>query len=136
MTGKLRAVIDSEATGIWTIPVPVRETDWGELAALSVKVSVAESAPAAVGLKKTVMVQDAPTLMVPQLLVWTKEEGFEPPVTILERTKAAPPVFLRVMDWVAEEAPTAVVGKVRLAGEKLAVGAATAVPESVRDLAV
>jgi hypothetical protein len=38
------------------------------LTALSAKLSVAESAPAAVGLKVTVMVQDAPAFTVPQLL--------------------------------------------------------------------
>jgi hypothetical protein len=51
-----------------TAPVPVSWTVWGEAAALSVKINWAESAPAAVGLKVTVMVQDKPALIVPQVL--------------------------------------------------------------------
>ena len=48
------------------------------------------------------------------------------------RVRAAPPVLVSVKDCVAEEAPTAVDAKERLAGERLAAGALTLVPLRVR----
>lgn len=126
VVGKLKEESESLAPGIKA--VPERVTACGELAALSAKLSLAVSVPAAVGLKVTVMVQDAPALMVPQLLFWRKEEAFAPPVTMLVRTRAEPPELVRVKVSGAEDAPITVEGKVRLEGAKLATGAATAVP--------
>ena len=52
-------------------PVPVSGTDWGEPTALSAMLTVAVRVPVAVGLKVTVMVQEALTAMLePQVLFW------------------------------------------------------------------
>lgn len=64
-----RLVFDSVTAG--AMPVPERATEWGEPAALSVKVKAAGRLPVTVGLKTTLMVQFAPAASVPvQLLVW------------------------------------------------------------------
>ena len=69
--GKVRLLGDTVTEMVGAdAPVPVRVTDWGELAALSANLTVADIAPAAAGLKRTVTVQEAFTASdVPQLLV-------------------------------------------------------------------
>ena len=61
MTGKLCAVVERVTAGIGATAVPSRATVCGEFAALSVRLSEAESVPPAVGLKVTEMVQEALT---------------------------------------------------------------------------
>jgi len=66
--GKVRLVGETVATGAPAL-VPLRVIVCGELAALSVKVSVAEAEPIAVGEKMIEAVQEAPAAtVVPQLL--------------------------------------------------------------------
>jgi hypothetical protein len=61
------------------VPVPVRPTDCGSPAALSVTVSVAERAPLATGVKVTLIVQRAPAAMLdPQPFVSAKSLGLAP----------------------------------------------------------
>lgn len=62
-------LVESTAAITGATAVPVSATVCGEPVALSVKLSVAESAPAAVGLKVTEMVQEPPAAKLPQLLV-------------------------------------------------------------------
>jgi len=80
-----------------TVPVPVSAIDCGEPVALSVIVTAAVTAPAAVGAKCPWMVQFAPTAMIdPQLLANTNEEAFAPVTAMLEMVTVELLVFLRV----------------------------------------
>ena len=89
------------------MPVPLRAMVCGVLAALSAKLSVAESAPAAAGLKVTETVQEAlATSVAPQVVVCEKEEAFVPVMEMPERFNAPVPVLVRVTACAAEEAPT------------------------------
>ena len=66
-------------------PVPLRLAVCGLLAALSVTVSIALRAPAAVGVNVTSMEQLAPAArVVPQLFVWAKSPLLVPVIEILE----------------------------------------------------
>jgi hypothetical protein len=84
------------ASGAGVVPVPVKLTVWVLPAApllLSVTVNVPVRAPAAVGVKVTLMVQESPTAtLLPQLLVWEKS----PVMETLATASAALPVLLRV----------------------------------------
>jgi hypothetical protein len=125
---KLRLPGERLAAGTPT-PVPVRAKACGELAALSVKLSEAESAPAAKGLKMIETVQEAVAASdAPQLLVARNEVGFVPPTVTEERVSAAVPELVRVTSCAAEETPTFVDAKARLAGERLTTGAEPPVP--------
>ena len=65
---KLRLVVDKLTTG--GRPVPLSDTDWGLLTALSQKYSAPIRLPPAVGVKVTLTVQLAPAATeLPQLLV-------------------------------------------------------------------
>ena len=75
------------------MPVPMRLTVWVAGLALSVTVRVPLLVPAAVGLKVTLMVQEAPAATVePQVLVWEKS----PLVLIPETVSVALPMLVRV----------------------------------------
>ena len=77
------------------VPVPVRETVWGVPEALSEIVTAPVRAPAAVGVKVTLMAQLAPAASdAPQLLLWAKSPLAAMPVIV----RAALPVLLRVKD--------------------------------------
>jgi hypothetical protein len=110
------------------VPVPVRDAVCGEPLALSATLTVAFSDPAAAGLKVTVMLQLAPAAtLVPQVLVCENDVGFVPvmlmPCPVPFNVRAAFPVFLSAMAWVAAEDPTAVLANVRVAGVRLTAGA-------------
>jgi hypothetical protein len=96
---KLSDVGEREATGT-ALATPVPATlmlcvvPFDEL---SVTVRLAERAPVAVGVKFTVMVQDAlDARLVPQLFVWEKSPGFVPVYAMLEIVIAAVPVLVSV----------------------------------------
>lgn len=82
-----------ESVAVGTTPMPVSETDCGLLGALSVIVTTAFLAPAAVGVKVTVIVQLPPAATDgTQLLVWPKSLLFAPVISI-EIVRAMFPVF-------------------------------------------
>ena len=73
-------------------PVPERSTAWVAGLALSVTESEPVREPAAVGVKVTLIVQEAVGARLdPQLLVWEKS----PLAVILEIVRAAPPVLVK-----------------------------------------
>ena len=83
-------------------PVPLRVTDCGLPGALSAMVSVAARAPAAAGVKVTLIVQLLPPATeLPQLLVWTKSVALVPVIVMLVIARAAFPVLFRVTIWAA-----------------------------------
>jgi hypothetical protein len=74
-------------------PVPVSETVWGLVLALSVIVRVPVRAPVVVGVKVTLTVQVAPgASVVPQVFVWAKS----PDTTTEEKFTAIGVPALRV----------------------------------------
>lgn len=81
-------------------PVPVRATDCVVGLALSVKTSVADLAPKAVGAKRVSTVQLAATAReLGQLLISVKEVRFVPPNAIELNVSAALPELVSVMVW-------------------------------------
>lgn len=95
------------------------------MAALSAKLSVAVSAPADLGLKTTETVQVALTAReAAQVVVLEKEEAFAPLRVMPVRLRVAVPVFVSETVCAAEVAPSLVLAKERLVGERLAAGAA------------
>jgi len=80
-------------------PVPERLTLWVLLpVALSVRVTEAARAPAATGLKATLMVQLAPAATLdPQVFVCAKSAGLAPASAMPLMLKAAVPLLLRVI---------------------------------------
>jgi len=101
------------------VPVPVRVAVTGLVLTLVSTENDPVRLPAAVGLKTTLAVQDAPGARVlggdvaPQLLVWEKS----PVVEMLDMVKDASPVFEMVNTCAAEVAPISVLEKVALAGD-------------------
>jgi hypothetical protein len=89
-------------------PVPVRKTACGLLLALSVTLSVAERAPAAVGLKTTLMVHvDLAAKLVVQLWAETAKSFVSLPVNVkLLMVRAVDRLFLRVTRRAALVVPT------------------------------
>src|SRR5258708_1789989 len=109
------------------MPLPLRATVVGLLLALLVTVTVPERAPDAVGLNETLTVQEPPTAMLAQLLVWLKS-----PVTVTPETVAeVVPVLVTVTVRAAAVEPTTVPAKDRLAGAAFSTGPG-AVPVPVR----
>jgi hypothetical protein len=87
--------------------------------ALSVTVRVPVLVPLAVGLKVTLMVQEAlAATREPQVLVWEKS----PLVLMLLMLSVAFPVFVSVTVWGLLVVPTAWAGKVKEVEERLAAG--------------
>ena len=82
------------------MPVPLRATDCGLPAALSLMDPLALRVPMAVGLKVTVIVQEAPAAKVlglmGQLLVWAKSPGLVPLRLMLLMVRAAVPLLVSV----------------------------------------
>src|ERR1039457_4604332 len=115
---------------MWVVlpmPLPLRETAVGLLLALLVTVRVPVRAPDAVGLNVTVTVQEPPTAMLVQLLVWLKS-----PVTATFETVAeVVPELVTVTVCAAAVEPTSVRAKDRPAGAALSTGPG-AVPVPVR----
>ena len=124
---KLRLLVDRLATALE--PVPLSETDCGELAALSAMVTVPCSAPIAAGLKVTVMAQVPFTArLVVHVFVWVNE--LSPlKATGLVHVSAAVPEFVTVIFCVAAAVPTAVLAKVRPVVESVTTGATVPIPE-------
>ena len=95
---KVRLAAEKLTAG--AVPVPVSATVCGEPDALSVKLTAADSAPVAVGLNPTVMMQlAAAARLAPQVLVCEKELALVPVIEIpLPLRLSAPvPVFLSVI---------------------------------------
>jgi hypothetical protein len=89
-------------------PVPVRATLWEPVPALSVTVTEALREPEAVGVKVTLMVQLPPAATLePQLLLWAKSPGLEPPSEMPEMLSAAFPVLFTVTAFAVLVEPTA-----------------------------
>src|ERR1039458_4710787 len=100
------------------MPLPLRETVVGLLLALLVTVRVPVRLPDAVGLNVTVTVQEPPTAMLVQLLVWLKS----PVTATLETVAAVVPGLVTVTVCAAAVEPTSVRAKDRLAGLALSTG--------------
>ena len=117
------------------VPVPVRETLWGEPEALSAMASEAARVPVPVGLNSMETVQLALTANeVPQVSADLMYEDALVPVRFSEvRVRAAVPVFLMVTVWAAVVLPTVVEAKVSEVGDNVTAGAAAAVPVPVRE---
>jgi hypothetical protein len=114
-------------------PVPVSATVWGDPAALSATEIEAAKLTAETGLKVTEIVQLAPPARVaPQVLVSAKSAGLAPATVIPEMLSVALPGFESVMAWGAEVAPTAVLGKASVDGERTACGDGTPLTVPVR----
>jgi hypothetical protein len=96
VAAKVSEAGEMPARGAGVVPVPVKLTVWVLPVAsllLSVTVNVPVRAPAAVGLKVTLMVQEPPAVtLLPQLLASEKS----PLMATLATASAAPPVLLRV----------------------------------------
>jgi hypothetical protein len=113
--------------GFVPVPVPVIGTVWGLLAALSVRVNVAERVPDAVGEKEIETLQLAPGASVsPEQpsLTCVKSSGFAPRVAALLMNSEALPVFAIVIDCGALVVPIACAANVNDVGVKETAGAA------------
>lgn len=107
--------------------MPASSTVCGLSAALSVIVMDPLRLPAAVGVKVTLIVHDAPApTLLPQVLV----EAKSPVAVTPEIASAAPPVFFKVIISGELVDPRSWLPKVRFAGFKLTMGAALPVPVS------
>jgi len=100
------------------VPVPLSGTCCGLPLPLSVMLMAAERAPAAAGLKSTLMVQAALTAReAPQVVaVLTNSVLLVPVIAMLEMASAAVPVFLSVTLCTALVTPAATAPKFRLVG--------------------
>jgi hypothetical protein len=87
-------------------PVPLMGTDCGEPAALSVTCTVEARAPAACGVKVTLIVQVPAGATVPQLFVCEKLLAAPVKTCTSEIVSGALPVFVTVTAWGAELVPT------------------------------
>src|ERR1039457_5581381 len=84
--------------------------------------TVAVRLPDTVGLNATEMLQFAPAgTLFPQVLVCVKSPELAPVTAMLVMESAAPPLLVRVTDWLALVLPTACPGKVGVAGLTVAV---------------
>src|SRR5713226_7348650 len=98
-------------------PVPLRDTVCGLLAALSVIVTLALRLPAAVGVKVTLMLQEALTpKLAGQLLVWAKSPAFVPVTVILAMLSVTVPLLVSVTGCAELLVPTVWLPNVRLEG--------------------
>ena len=104
-------------------PVPLRATFCGLFAALSVIATLALRVPTAVGVKVTLMVQEAFRPKVTgQLFVSEKSPAFAPLRAMLLMFSVALPAFVRITLCAALVVPTTAALKFRLFGLKLASG--------------
>ena len=120
------------------LPVPLRATDCGLFPALSLMLTLALRVPVVVGVKVTLMLQEAPAVSVlglmGQVLVWAKSPALVPPRLIVEIVRSALPLLVRVTVCAALVVPTFWLPKLRLLGLRLTAGAGvTPVPLSVTD---
>lgn len=109
--------------------VPERLTNWGEVPALSVIHKVADTVPAYIGVKTTLMTQDCPTLSVePQVFVCAKLPAPEPLSVMPTTDRLASPVLYKVIACAVDDVPTACDVKVSEVSERAAIGTSTPVP--------
>jgi hypothetical protein len=127
---KLSVVGERVAIGAGgTVPVPLSVAVCGEPVALSATETVALKLAADAGVKVTEIVHVAAAASdVPQVFVSAKSAGFVPPMVMPEMASAALPVFDSVSICPAEVTPVFTLPKLNVAGERVAVGAAAAVP--------
>jgi hypothetical protein len=110
-----------------SMPVPVRTAAWVAEGALSVKVRVPESGPAAVGAKRIATVQAA---LAASEAVQVLEAMVKPGLAAMEEmVSGRPPLLVRVRAWVGVVRPTPVGLKVREAGLSETPGGAMPMPE-------
>jgi hypothetical protein len=110
------------------LPVPLKLTDWGLPAALSLTVSRPVRVPVAVGLNVTDILQVAfGASVAPQLLVWTKS----PEIVKPSIASVAVPVFFKFTDFAPLVVPTFCPAKFRLVGERFATGVGVGVAVGV-----
>ena len=130
VAGRLRARLVTPPV----VPVPERLTVRVGLVALLFTVNVPVLAPAEVGLKVTLTVQEAPAAMeLPQVLVWPNWLA-----AVMEETEAATlPVLAMVIACAGLVAPTLTDPKLWLVGEAVRVAepGVTPVPETLTDSA-
>lgn len=127
----VKVVGEIEATGPPEVPVPVRVTVCGLPVALSETETAPVRAPAAVGLKVTLMVQLAPFACdVPQLFVCEKSAALAPVIVIPEIESVPLPVLNRVTPLTGLDLPIAWFGNVTVEVLKLTLDA---IPLPVRD---
>lgn len=113
-----------------TVPVPLSGADCGEPEALSATEIAPVKLAAESGTKVAEMVQLAEAASVaPQVVVLAKSAGFAPASEMTIPVRDALPVLVSVNVWATDALPTLVLGKLRLEGLRLAIGAGTAVPE-------
>jgi hypothetical protein len=128
MVGKTNDVVERVTAELATA-VPVTVTVCGLPVALSVTFSVAENVPAAVGVKVTCALQEAPAAsgLPPQLLVCVNRLALVPMAVIALMDKVPPPELVMVSGSVLAE-PSVVDGKLNVVADKLAAGPMTPVP--------
>jgi hypothetical protein len=115
-------------------PVPLRDIDCGELAALSVMVMAAVSAPVFVGAKWPWMAQFAPAAtLVPQPFANTNDDAPVPVTAMLVMDRAVVPLLVSVTDCDALLAPTLTEPNERLVAERVTVGEPVPVPVPLRE---
>jgi hypothetical protein len=126
--GNVKLLAETVTAGADTAP-PNRVTDCGLFGALSVMTTVPLALPEAVGVKATLMVQDAPAATdAPQVFVSPKG-GVE---VILAMVSAAPPELVNVTVWAALVVPMGSAANVRLVGESVTLGSKTPVPDKAK----
>ena len=104
-------------------PVPLKVTDCGLPGALSAIVSKAARAPAAAGVKVTLIVQLLPPATeLAQVLVWAKSVALIPVIAMLVVARAAFPVLVRVTDCAELVLPRFWLVKVKLLALRLTTG--------------
>jgi hypothetical protein len=132
--GGVAVRVKSVARG--ALPVPVRVTVWGELAALSATEIDAVKLPDAEGVKVAAMVQVAPAASVEAQVVpvvaMAKSVGLAPVSVMPVMLSVALPVLERVVESAVAVVPAVVAGKLSVVGERLATGAGAAVPLPLR----
>jgi hypothetical protein len=130
----VRLVAESVTLGS-KMPLPDKGKLWGELEALSTRLTDARRAPAAVGVKVTANAQPAPAARVAgpwgQVFCETAKSELFSPVTVgpgLVIVSGAPPEFVSITDRGLLVVFTGWSAKVRLAGARATVGAAAPIP--------
>ncbi len=100
------------------VPVPAKDTDWGEPVALSAMLMLADLEPVDTGLKVTERVQLAPPVRVePQEFDRPKSSASAPASAMELKVTVALPLFLRVTVCAAEVAFAAVEAKLTVVGD-------------------
>jgi hypothetical protein len=128
VVGKFIELLWMDTIGVATATlVPDRETTLGEPGALLVIVNVPARVPAAVGVKVTPIVHEAPALTVPPQVLVAANSGLGDVVTC-EMVSAAVPEFFSVTVCVALVVPTVCVAKVKAAGLRSIAGTGAALP--------